>query len=51
MKKDDTDFRNFINDTLEKTFTDGRYEKAWDDTAGKIPNADAPGDARPINRY
>jgi glutamate transport system substrate-binding protein len=50
LKKDDTDFRNFINDTLEKANQDGRYKKAWDDTAGKIPNAQLP--AMPaIQRY
>jgi glutamate transport system substrate-binding protein len=39
LKKDDTDFRNFINDTLEKANQNGDYKKAWDTTAGKIPNA------------
>jgi glutamate transport system substrate-binding protein len=42
LKKDDTDFRNFINDSLEKANQDGRYKKAWDSTAGKIPNAQLP---------
>ncbi|HWC42058.1 MAG TPA: glutamate ABC transporter substrate-binding protein [Actinomycetota bacterium] len=36
LKKDDTEFRNFINDTLEKIQQDGRWQKAWDDTAGKV---------------
>ncbi|TDB75275.1 glutamate ABC transporter substrate-binding protein [Micromonospora sp. KC723] len=36
VKKDDTAFRNFINDVLEKAFTDGSWKKAWDDTAGKF---------------
>ncbi|MFU8871329.1 glutamate ABC transporter substrate-binding protein [Micromonospora sp. SL4-19] len=36
VKKDDTDFRNFINDVLEKAFQDGSWKKAWDDTAGKF---------------
>jgi glutamate transport system substrate-binding protein len=36
VKKDDTAFRNFINDVLDKAFTDGRWKKAWDDTAGKF---------------
>jgi len=50
LKKDDTDFRNFINDSLEKANQDGRYKKAWDSTAGKIPNAKLP--AMPaIQRY
>jgi glutamate transport system substrate-binding protein len=36
LKKGDTEFRNFINDTLEKIEQDGRWLKAWDDTAGKV---------------
>ncbi|MGC9666463.1 glutamate ABC transporter substrate-binding protein [Planosporangium sp. 12N6] len=36
LKKGDTEFRNFINDTLEKIAKDGRYEKAWKDTVGKV---------------
>jgi glutamate transport system substrate-binding protein len=36
LKKGDTQFRNFINDTLEKIEQDGRWLKAWDDTAGKV---------------
>ncbi len=36
VKKDDTAFRNFINDTLEAAAKDGSYEKAWKDTAGKV---------------
>lgn len=49
VKKEDTDFRNFINDVLEKAMQDGRWKKAWDDTAGKFG---APlGDAPTINRY
>lgn len=36
VKKDDTTFRNWINDVLEKAYADGRYEKAWKDTAGKF---------------
>ena len=50
LKKDDTDFRNFINDTLEKANQDGRYKKAWDNTAGKIPNAKLPS-MPTIDRY
>jgi glutamate transport system substrate-binding protein len=30
VKKDDKVFRDFINDTLEKAYTDGRYKAAWD---------------------
>jgi glutamate transport system substrate-binding protein len=36
LKKGDTPFRNFINDTLEKAFQDGRWLAAWDATAGKV---------------
>ena len=34
LAKDDTEFRNFINDVLEASFEDGRWEAAWDGTAG-----------------
>jgi glutamate transport system substrate-binding protein len=36
VKKGDTQFRTFINDTLEKAFQDGRWLAAWDATAGKV---------------
>ena len=36
MKKDDTAFRDFINDTLEKIYSDGRYAKAWDGHRGQV---------------
>jgi glutamate transport system substrate-binding protein len=36
LKKGDTEFRNFINDVLEASFEDGRWEKAWEDTAGAV---------------
>jgi glutamate transport system substrate-binding protein len=36
LKKGDDKFRAFINDVLEKAFTDGRYEQAWKNTAGKV---------------
>jgi len=29
VKKDDKTFRDFINDTLEKAYADGRYKAAW----------------------
>jgi glutamate transport system substrate-binding protein len=49
LKKGDTEFRNFINDTLEKLFQDGRWLAAWDATAGKV----APAQPTPptIDRY
>ncbi|WFE34368.1 glutamate ABC transporter substrate-binding protein [Micromonospora sp. WMMD975] len=49
VKKEDTDFRNFVNDTLEKAFSDGSWKKAWDDTAGKF--GATLGDAPTVNRY
>ncbi|MEO7006976.1 MAG: glutamate ABC transporter substrate-binding protein [Terrimesophilobacter sp.] len=36
LKKDDTQFRNFINDVLEKSYKDGAWTKAWEATAGKV---------------
>jgi glutamate transport system substrate-binding protein len=39
LKKDDKVFRDWINDVLERAFSDGSYQKAWDNTAGKIQNA------------
>jgi glutamate transport system substrate-binding protein len=36
LKKGDTEFRNFINDTLDKIEQDGRWLAAWDATAGKV---------------
>lgn len=36
IKKGDTAFCEFINETLQKAEEDGSYEKAWKDTAGKV---------------
>ncbi|MDR7185684.1 glutamate transport system substrate-binding protein [Microbacterium trichothecenolyticum] len=33
---EDTDFRMWINDVLEKAYEDGRYEEAWNATAGTV---------------
>jgi glutamate transport system substrate-binding protein len=33
---DDTEFRNWINDVLEASYEDGRYEEAWNSTAGTV---------------
>jgi glutamate transport system substrate-binding protein len=49
VKKGDNDFRNFINDALEKSFKDGSYTKAWKQTAGKFDPADPK--IPTINRY
>jgi glutamate transport system substrate-binding protein len=35
VKKEDTAFRNFINDSLEKAFKNGDWKKAYDATLGK----------------
>ena len=49
VKKADTDFRNFINDVLEKIYTDGRYKTAYDQTLGKVQAAMPTPPA--VNRY
>jgi len=36
LKLDDTEFRTFINETLTKSYKDGAYKKAWEDTAGQV---------------
>jgi glutamate transport system substrate-binding protein len=36
VKKDDKDFRTFINDVLEEAVKDGRYKAAYDKTVGKV---------------
>ncbi|WP_309972626.1 glutamate ABC transporter substrate-binding protein [Agromyces sp. 3263] len=48
LAKDDTDFRMWINDVLEKAYEDGRYEQAWESTAGAVlPYVDPPA----VDRY
>jgi glutamate transport system substrate-binding protein len=49
LKKGDDKFRAFINDSLEKAFSDGRYAQAWKDTAGKV-DSKVPSPPT-INRY
>ena len=49
VKKDDTDFRNFINDSLDAIYKDGTWKKAYTDTVGKFVK-DAP-EPPPVNRY
>ncbi|MER5454218.1 glutamate ABC transporter substrate-binding protein [Micromonospora sp. NPDC002389] len=49
LKKGDNDFRTFLNDTLEASFTDGRYLEAWKNTAGKVDSADPK--IPTVNRY
>jgi len=48
LTKDDTEFRNWINDVLEESFEDGSWTKAWEDTAGAVlPTPEPPA----VNRY
>jgi glutamate transport system substrate-binding protein len=49
LKKGDTEFRTFINDTLEKLYQDGRWKAAWDATAGKVATETPTPPA--VNRY
>ena len=49
LKKGDTAFRNFINDTLEKAVKDGRYLKAWAATAGQVAKTEPTAPA--VDRY
>ena len=45
---EDTDFRMWINDVLEKAYEDGRYEEAWNSTAGTVlPYVEPPA----VDRY
>lgn len=39
---EDDEFRNFINDTLEAAFEDGRWAAAWEKTAGKVLSTPTP---------
>ena len=36
LKLDDTDFRSYVNSVLTKSYKDGSYKKAWEDTAGSV---------------
>ncbi|WP_411721380.1 glutamate ABC transporter substrate-binding protein [Mycetocola sp.] len=36
LAKDDTEFRDWINDVLEEAYEDGSYEEAWNSTAGTV---------------
>jgi glutamate transport system substrate-binding protein len=49
LKKGDTQFRDFINDTLEKAVQDGRYLKAWAATAGQVAKTEPTAPA--VDRY
>lgn len=48
LAKDDTEFRTWINDTLEASFADGSWTAAWKATAGTVlPTPKPPA----VNRY
>jgi len=48
LAKDDTPFRTWINDTLEQSYKDGTWIKAWERTAGTVlPTPKPPA----VNRY
>jgi glutamate transport system substrate-binding protein len=49
VKKGDDQFRNFINDVLDKSKSDGRWKQAWDATAGKVATQEATQPA--VDRY
>jgi glutamate transport system substrate-binding protein len=50
LTKGDTEFRTFINDTLEQSFEDGSWADAWDRTAGAISGTEAP-EPPAVDRY
>ncbi|HUR48754.1 MAG TPA: glutamate ABC transporter substrate-binding protein [Acidimicrobiales bacterium] len=49
LKKDDTAFRNFINDVLEESFENGEWEEAFTSTLGAI-GLETP-EAPAVDRY
>lgn len=42
LKKGDTEFQAFINKTLQESFDDGSWAKAWEKTAGKVLDTPEP---------
>jgi len=42
LKKGDTAFRNFLNDTLEESYQDGSWVEAWESTAGTVLDTPEP---------
>ena len=49
VKKDDTAFRNFINDVLTAAYADGRYKAAYDKSVGTV-QSEMPAPPA-VNRY
>jgi len=50
VKKDDLAFRTFVNDTLEKAYTDGTWAKIFEKEVGKATEIPTPAPP-PIDRY
>jgi glutamate transport system substrate-binding protein len=50
LKKDDKDFRTFVNDQLQKSYDNGSWAKAYADTIGAKTNATVPSPP-PLDRY
>jgi glutamate transport system substrate-binding protein len=42
LKLGDTEFRTFINETLQKAFDDGTWARLFDETAGKVLDTPEP---------
>ncbi len=50
VKKEDTVFRNFVNDVLEKAYKDGTWAKAFESQVGKATEITTP-TPPPVDRY
>jgi glutamate transport system substrate-binding protein len=48
LEKGDDDFRDFINNVLEESFEDGRWQEAWEATAGAVLETPEPPE---VDRY
>jgi len=42
LKKDDEEFRTWVNDVLEEAYEDGRWTDAWESTAGEVLDTPEP---------
>ena len=51
LKKDDQAFRDFVNDLLEETYEDGRWEKALKATVGTAQAEEDLPEPPPVDRY
>lgn len=48
LQKGDDEFRNWINDVLEASYDDGRWQEAWESTAGAVLETPEPPE---VDRY